>query len=254
MKTKYLTHLFLLAALLLAAGCSTTQQLSRPADVEELHPGIIIGYLKESPDSLKLVPPSPAPGSSAFARDEEASKASFALRGTKRWDQAIKDADLNFPAAADAFTSVLGFQISEDKTPFLYQLMRRTLADAGLSTYTAKNHYQRKRPFMTNGQPIGTPDEEEALRKDGSYPSGHAAIGWAWALILTEVVPEKTDAILKRGYEFGQSRIICNVHWQSDVDAGRIMGAAAVARLHANADFIAELAQAKSEVNAFEIP
>jgi len=254
MKKKYSTVLFLLAALLLVAGCATTQQLSRPAEVKEVHPGIVAGYLKESPDSLKLVLPPPAPGSAAFARDEEASKESFVVRGTKRWDQATKDADLHFPAAANAFTDVLGFQISESETPFLYQLMRRTLADAGLSTYTAKNHYQRKRPFMFNGQPSCTPDDEEWLRNDGSYPSGHTAIGWAWALILTEVVPEKTDAILKRGYEFGQSRIICNVHWQSDVDSGRIMGAAAVAGLHANADFIADLAQAKAEVQFMKKP
>ena len=75
-------------------------------------------------------------------------------------------------------------------------LLRRTLADAGLSTYTAKNNYQRKRAFMVNEKPICTPEEAEGLRKDGSYPSGHTAIGWAWALILSEIAPERADAIL----------------------------------------------------------
>ena len=101
---------------------------------------------------------------------------------------------------------------------------------------------------MRNNEPICTPDDEEGLRKDGSYPSGHTAIGWAWALILCEVVPENTDAILARGREFGQSRVVCNVHWQSDVDEGRIMGAAAVARLHADESFRRELEEAKREV------
>ena len=170
------------------------------------------------------------------------------MRGTERWNQAIRDADLHFPAAPDAFADALGFRITETDTPYLYMLLRRTLTDAGLSTYTAKNHYVRKRPFMVNGQPIGTPDDEEALRKDGSYPSGHTAIGWAWALILCEIVPERTDAILARGREFGQSRTVCNVHWQSDVDEGRIMGASAVARLHADEGFLADLNGAKAEV------
>ena len=101
---------------------------------------------------------------------------------------------------------------------------------------------------MLNDQPIGTPDDEEGLRKDGSYPSGHTAIGWAWALILCEIVPDRTDAILARGREFGQSRVICNVHWQSDVDAGRMMGSATVALLHADDGFLADVTNAKAEV------
>jgi len=128
--------------------------------------------------------------------------------------------------------------------------LRRTLADGGLSTYTAKNKYQRKRPFMKNHEPTCTPDEEAHLMKDGSYPSGHTAIGWAWALILTEIAPERANAILARGRAFGESRNICNVHWHSDVVEGRFMGAAAVARLHADPSFRAEIEAAKAELAA----
>ncbi len=239
-----------LGCMLILAGCADLEQSSGPAAVAEIAPGLLEGYLPadDLPNSLLLVPPPPAEGSAAFARDEEASRETFALRGTERWDQAIKDADLHFPAAPDAFTDALGFRITETDTPHLYMLLHRTLTDAGLSTYAAKNHYARKRPFMLNGQPIGTPDDEEALRNDGSYPSGHTAIGWAWALILCEIVPERTDAILARGREFGQSRTICNVHWQSDVDEGRIMAASTVARLHADEGFLTDLNGAKAEV------
>lgn len=242
--------LLALGCMLVLAGCETPEQPSGPAAAVEIAPGLLEGYLPadDLPNSLLLAPPPPAEGSAAFARDEEVSRESFTLRGTERWDQAIKDADLHFPAAADAFADALGFRITETDTPHLYMLLRRTLTDAGLSTYTAKNHYVRKRPFMVNGQPMGTPDDEEALRNDGSYPSGHTAIGWAWALILCEIVPERTDAILARGREFGQSRVVCNVHWQSDVDEGRIMGASTVARLHADEGFLADLNGAKAEV------
>ena len=242
--------LLALGCMLILAGCETLEQPSSPAAVAEIAHGLLEGYLPadDLPNSLLLVPQPPAEGSAAFARDEETSRESFALRGTERWDQAIRDADLHFPAAPEAFAGALGFRVTETDTPYLYMLLRRTLTDAGLSTYTAKNHYVRKRPFMVNGQPLGTPDDEEALRKDGSYPSGHTAIGWAWALILCEIVPERTDAILARGREFGQSRIICNVHWQSDVDEGRIMGASTVARLHADEGFLADLNEAKAEV------
>ena len=88
------------------------------------------------------------------------------------------------------------------------------------------------------------------LRNDGSYPSGHSAIGWGWALLLTEIIPDRTDAILARGRAFGHSRVICNVHWQSDIDAGKLIAAATVARLHADPAFRADLEAARSEVAA----
>jgi len=53
--------------------------------------------------------------------------------------------------------------------------------------------------------------------------------------------------------EFGQSRVICNAHWQSDVDAGRIMGAATVAKLHSNPEFLADVKAARKEVTAAKV-
>jgi acid phosphatase (class A) len=249
-KSAFRGILLVLACVAITVGCASVETQSGPAAVKEIRPGILEGYLaaEELPDSLALLPPPPAEGSAAFARDEEANREGLALRDTPRWELAIKDAVLHFPAAADAFSDAVGFRITETSTPYLYQLLRRTLADAGLSTYAAKNHYSRARPFTVNNEPICTPEDEEDLRKDGSYPSGHTAIGWAWALILCEIVPERTDDILARGHDYGQSRVVCNVHWQSDVDQGRVMAAATVARLHADEGFRRDLELAKQEV------
>ena len=241
-----------LACIAIILGCAGFQKQNKPAAVPEIHPGILAGYLQPDslPDSLALLPPPPAEGSAARELDEEVSRKSLALRGTPRWALATEDADLRFPEAAGTFSCALGAPVSEKETPHLYMLLRRTLTDAGLSTYAAKNQYQRIRPFAENKEPTCTPDEEKQLMKDGSYPSGHTALGWAWALILTEIAPDREDAILARGRAFGESRVICNVHWHSDVVEGRFMGAATVARLHAAPAFRADLEAARAELEA----
>ena len=242
----------MLAVLQVFPGCKTNKaaQVSKEEQVKEIMPGLLQGYLskEEIPNSLALVPPPPEEGSVAFALDQEYAQKAVESKDTARFILATSDAELNFPAAVKSFESTLGIEISETKTPKLYVLMRRVLTDAALSTYTAKNYYKRKRPFMVNNTPVCTPADTALLRKDGSYPSGHTAIGWAWALIFCEIFPAKTDTILKRGYEFGESRVICNVHWHSDVEMGRVMGATAVARLHANPNFLKDLAAAKEEI------
>jgi acid phosphatase (class A) len=95
----------------------------------------------------------------------------------------------------------------------------------------AKNHYQRPRPFQYNHEPLAAREARAFLEKDASYPSGHSALGWGFALILTELAPDRENEILARGRAFGESRIVCNHHWFSDVVWGRFMGAATVARL-----------------------
>jgi len=217
--------------------------------VPEILPGILAGYLgrEELPNSLVLVPPAPTPGSAAYALDEEVSRQDLALMGSPRWDLAKLDADLTFPGAAGTFSCAIGVPISEAETPHLYMLLRRSLTDAGLSTSAAKAQYKRSRPFVENQQSTCTPDQEARLTKDGSYPSGHATAGWAWALILTEIAPARADAVLTRGRAYGESRLICNAHWQSDVAEGRLMGASTVARLHADAAFRDDLEAAKTE-------
>jgi acid phosphatase (class A) len=201
-------------------------------------------------DSIDLLPAPPAGGTAAYAADEEAFRVTRGLRGTPRWALAVEDADLDFPAAAETFSCAIGVQVSEKETPHLYNLLLRTKTDAYRATGAAKKFYHRLRPFVVNDGSTCTPADEPRLRKSGSYPSAHSTTGWTWALILAEIAPERADAILKRGLSFGRSRVICGAHWQSDVTAGRIIGAAVVARLHADPVFRAELAAARVEVEA----
>ena len=242
-----------LALSALLSGCQTPPSTS-PEVVGELRAGsgYLKGYLdrKQLPNSLALLGPPPAEGSAQQLADLATHRATRALRNTARWQLADSDANLKWPQAANTFSCALDMPVSPEATPHLNMLLRRSLVDAGLATYAAKDTYKRTRPFVAEKETTCHAADEASLAKDGSYPSGHAALGWAWALILAELAPERADAVLQRGHAFGQSRLVCGYHWQSDVDSGRQVGAAAVARLHADATFTAQAALAKAEIAA----
>jgi len=208
------------------------------------------GYLRpeERPDSVSLIPPPPAKGSAGFDRDERIYREMLPLQGSPRWRMAAADANLKFPGAPNAFACELGISITPDSTPHLYTLMQRTVIDAGQSTYPAKQKYNRDRPFMITGDDTCVPGDEPLLRSNAAYPSGHASLGYVWGELLAEVAPDRADALRARGYQFSESRVVCRVHWQSDVDAGRKVGEAVIARLHQDAQFLADLAAARAEV------
>jgi acid phosphatase (class A) len=88
------------------------------------------------------------------------------------------------------------------------------------------------------------------LRKDGSYPSGHSAIGYGWGMILGDLLPRRRGRLIARGVSFGDSRRICNVHYLSDVEAGWTVAKAVVAKLRADPAYQADFAAAEAEVRA----
>ena len=141
-----------LICIALMAGCSSFEKVNNPRPMPEIRSGILLGYLPTEalPNSLALLPPPPAEGTTALALDKDVSRNSLTLRGTPRWDLAAEDANLKFPQAAGAFSCALNAPISEQDTPHLYNLLQRTLEDALHSTNMAKNHYMRTRPFLVN--------------------------------------------------------------------------------------------------------
>lgn len=208
------------------------------------------GYLNinDLPETY-LIPPPPALGTAGFALDDEINKKNLKLQGTPRFKLAAKDADLSFPNAADIFSCAVDAPITEKDTPRLYTLMRRMLIDAGNLSERAKRKYWRERPYLINKEPTCVPEYEKHMKNSSSYPSGHTIAGWAWALVLTEIVPDRADAILERGRAYGESRIVCNVHWYSDVIEGFLLGSALTAKLHALFEFRSDLDAARTEIS-----
>ena len=208
-------------------------------------------FLQEGdvPNSLFLLPPPPDGMSITFLNDQARYSWGKSMRNTARGDTAVTDARVSGDGVPKAFSEAFGVEINKTDTPEIYTLVVGMREDAGdLGTREAKNYYNRTRPFAYYEEMTCNPEQQEELSSNGSYPSGHTSIGWATALVLAEINPERQNEILKRGYEMGESRVICGYHFQSDVDAGRLTGAMTVARLHADPAFQDQLQKAKKEL------
>ncbi|KAB1075800.1 phosphatase PAP2 family protein [Methylobacterium planeticum] len=206
-------------------------------------------YLADAamPDTVAILPAPPASHSAAENADKVAFNATRALKGSPRWDLATADVAEGASAILDNFACVLGTRLDQVRVPALITLLERSRLDIARATRGPKVHYRRLRPFVGNDAPICV-QRSQQLADSFSYPSGHATQGWAYALIMASLVPGKATAILTRGRAYGESRVICGVHWMSDVEAGRTNGAAIVAALQGDAGFRTDLERARQDL------
>src|SRR4051812_38123388 len=153
------------------------------------------GYLSQRtmPNSLAVIPPPPAAGSAAMARDEELRQAALKLHGTSRYALAVTDADRSQEGTLNAFQCAFGTAITNTDTPTLQRLLAQVRVDVRASSYLAKTHYKRPRPYVVHGTKACAPGGEGLVQDDGSYPSARGAVGWAYALVLAEINPARRD-------------------------------------------------------------
>ena len=202
----------------------------------------------QMPNAVYFLPAPPDTASAAFQYD----KAQYRWGKEQRKDStrlaiAVNDAIWSIDNICKIYSGVLGFEISEQNAPAIYRMLTLGLLTTDQAGKLPKSHYMRTRPYVYYGEPTIYPPDEAWLRTNGSYPSGHTILGWSAALLLTEMAPDKADTIMARGYMYGQSRVIAGYHWQSDVDAARLVASAAVARLHADRRFLKLMKKARRE-------
>ncbi|GBQ93767.1 acid phosphatase precursor [Asaia krungthepensis NRIC 0535] len=220
----------------LVASCTTAPSAS-----------LVSSALPDERLSLAAPPATPA----SQANDDRIFAATRALKDTPRWKLAQSDADLRPAPLLRGFSCAAGFMIALDKAPHLEQILT-LMANAETGRTSEEKHYwKRLRPFIGNDQPICV-SRESNLRKSPSYPSGHTIAGYSTALVLSALLPERSAELLQRGRVIGESRIVCGVHWASDVAAGyQAAGAFAVATLE-NPTIRALMPQAREELLALQ--
>ena len=201
----------------------------------------------EIPTASEFLPLPPKTTDVAFFNDWYRYQWGKNIRDTERGKQAIEDATHTIDYFSEIYSEPFGMTISKENTQEITALMERVLATTYVCKDKAKSQYMRLRPFVQFNEPTPIPQDEEKLKTNSSYPSGHTTMGWGIALVLAEINPSRQDEILKRGYEYGESRVIVGFHYQSDVDSARILTSALINRLHANEAFTVQLQKAKEE-------
>jgi acid phosphatase (class A) len=227
----------MIAGLMMTAVCASAQ--SKPE-----------AYFspRELPNMLKWCPAPPDTVGAAFTYDILQYMWGKEMRNNKeRAYIAIRDAVYSLENIILEFNEPFGLTISEEETPEIWKLLRDAKVTVENITGWPKYYYKRKRPFMRFQESTLTPNEEPSLRRNFSYPSGHTALGWTFALLLSEINPERADTILARGIMYGESRVIVGAHWQSDVDAGRLAGSVVYAHMHTSERFLEQMRLARQE-------
>jgi len=220
-----------------------------PAPAEVSRRPTLGGYLGADhlPDHRVFLPPSPAPGSPIATADVAIFEQTRKLENGPRWQLAASDDQVNHKAVLADFGCAVGLDLSAVDAPALSRVLLRSGADLFPLVGAAKDAYKRPRPYVEHEGPVCIVPTEE-LTASGSYPSGHSAMGWLYALLLTEIDPEHADAIIRRGRAFGESRVVCGVHYLSDIEAGRLSASALVAALHGAPQFETDVASARAEL------
>jgi acid phosphatase (class A) len=192
-------------------------------------------------DPVKLLP---APA--ALDSEEMNAELQTVLRAQDaRTDEVIKRARADENIRTDSFQSALGPWLTATNLPRLQALFERMGKEAKFYSDIAKSHFKRPRPLVADARV--KPLFEQS---DPGYPSGHALRGQMFALVLSELAPDKADALLARGREIGWSRVVGGVHFPSDVSAGRTLGQAFAREMLANPAIRMELVEIHREFDA----
>ena len=176
-------------------------------------------------DLIDIVPPAPIKEEARGIADREIFKLTRKLKGTPRWDMAIKDVPGDTASMMRDFSCAVQVNLTPQNAPKTAALLEKASRDTARETNELKNFYRRQRPFLIDqGETCEPQSGFEPTSFD--YPSGHATRGWTWAMVLGEALHERAAPIMARGRAYGESRIVCGVHNASAIEAGRLSASA----------------------------
>lgn len=231
-------------AALIAAAVSA---LAVPAFAQQAAPG---GYLDQTviQTLADTVPAAPVAGSPLDQADVATSDRLRALENSDRWMLATRHAELRPVLALAHFDCALGFRVTSEDSPRLTAILERVLHDANEAAEMAKARAHRPRPVGADPARPACQVVSAAGRASPSYPSGSATVGSAYGALVAALVPDHAAEARRIGHEIGVSRMVCAMHYPSDVAEGETLGLAAFGRIAATPAYQADALVAREEI------
>jgi acid phosphatase (class A) len=190
-----------------------------------------------------ILPPAPKEDSLERQMEIQTIKNSIAKLDQRQKDLAVRDAKV---LSVSIFADVIpGFDM--EKLPLTKALFDKVNYNRTQAKDLAKDYFSIKRPYQTDASIIPC---QEPVKSDlnRTYPSGHTTFGYAAAVVLANLIPEKANVIMDRARLYGNNRIFCGAHYPSDVAAGEVIGVMVGNDLVHNKKFKTLMKKAKEEL------
>ena len=195
-------------------------------------------------DASRFLPPPPAAGSVDEKAEFQELKAIAARSTPEELAAAAHDAKDESP---DIFNGAIGFDVAA--RPETFKLLKMVVEEEDVDTKAPKAFFHRQRPYAVDAS-IKTCEPVKPGKAANSYPSGHSSLAFSMGVVLASLIPEKSQAILARSEEYAEHRLVCGVHFRSDIVAGQQFGTILALRLMQNPAFRAQMDLARAELAA----
>ena len=246
-----LSMLNTIAVAIAAAGCAPqaiaqTAVASAPAAETAKAPRKAVYIDPARFNAAQLVIPPPAEGTP---------RAKAEIEELHRIQTRRAPADLTRALADDKdesifiYASVFGTGFNAAGMPATDALGKAIRNDAEVIANLAKDHFLRVRPYAVDRTIVGCPYAPDKPVKT-SYPSGHAMNGYAYAVVLAQLVPSRADALLTRAGDYAEQRLVCGLHYRADIDASETLATVYARELIANPAFKPKLDAAVAELTS----
>jgi acid phosphatase (class A) len=202
------------------------------------------GFLTNDPSEfLILLAPPPLAGSNEAAAD--LATVASAHGTASQEDLAMAQSEARFNVYA--FAPAIGVFFNPGKTPETEAFFKRIHRDSDRVVDAGKVNWKRLRPL--NADPTLNPKLHDQAY---SYPSGHSTRATIYALLLSEIFPDRREAIMATARTLGWHRVQMALHYPTDIVAGRVLAQAIVRKLKEDPAFQHDFAEVTAELKAAE--